>query len=466
MTVQAIPLASRPLALRATPEAVLFTAFAALQLWLIFNHAFWFDEAHALLIARAPWSQLAHNLKYEGHPALWYLWLGAVDRLLGGSPWSLPAAQAPISIGILALIWFKAPLPRAAKLLLSLSYWFAFEYGALSRSYGLGALLLLAAVPLRRSIWGWVCLALAANTAAHFALAAGALGAVFFTERWQWKGPLVLAAGAAAAIATVYPVAPDLVPTLGGPEGPWLHRWLETQRAISGALIPSMPSFPYRWQELAPGFFGVAAGLAVLPLGLLALGERWLRLGFLGLYLGLLFLSMTAYMLSVRHTGVLVVFLVAGLWMRSEVGAALPKAAWVWLATATICGLPFLATAEVRPFTYSRALGDWVRAHGLQDERWGAWPGRAGTLLTAETGRPTVNLEKDCANTFVRWDYPHEKVPGPMAHVRRDGVQYVVSEQLLPEGRLLAAFPSGGGWGPAVQLYRFEGPTRSVPPCR
>ncbi|WP_374569715.1 hypothetical protein [Phenylobacterium sp.] len=443
-----------------------FSAFAVLALWLIHRHAPWFDEAHALLIARAPWRDLLHNLKYEGHPALWYLWLGSIDRLLGGSPHSLPLAQAPISLGLLALIWFRSPFPLAAKLLLSAGYYFGFEYAVISRSYGLGALLLLASVPLRRSLWGWVCLALAANTAAHVALAAGVLGGVYLLERPQWRGPAILALGLALAVLTVFPQAADLYPTSGAPRGAIPIRVLVGLSQLSGVLLPGLPSDPYRWQHLAPGFYGVGVGLMVPVLFVLAVRDRRLRLGFFALFLALLVMAMAVYQLSNRHAGVLYLFFVCALWIGLERGRRLNPAAWIWLSLVAACGVIQLVAAQTLPFTYSRALGAWLRAHRLDQATWAAFPGRAGTLLTLETGKPTINLEKDCLNTFVRWDYPHERVGAPLEHVARDGAQYVISETRLSGGELLTHFPHGFGWGPPVWLYRFESAPRPVATCR
>lgn len=422
---------------------------------------------HGLLIARAPFSQLAANLKYEGHPALWYLWLGTVDRVLGASPWSLPVAEAPISIGILALIWFAAPLPRRVKLLLSLSYFFVLEYGVISRSYSLGVLLLLGAVPLRRSLWGWVLLALAANTAAHVLLVAAALGAVFFMEQRQWKGPAILMLGCAAAVATIYPVAHDLYPTDGAPSGLLATRVAIAFTQLAAALTPAPLVLPFRWQAPPLTLSAVLIGLLGLPIGLSAIKGLWPRLIFAGLYLALLLMATFAYGLSPRHAGMTFIFFVTMLWMHCERGEALPKAAWIWLGATVLAGLPFIATAEVQPFAYSRAVAAWIQQHGLQRELWGAWPGRQGALISAELGRPSLNLEKDCLNTFVRWNYPHEKVRDPMLHIDRTGVRYVISERPLPQGQRIAWFAKAAGWGPAVGLYRFRGsPGPSAPICK
>jgi hypothetical protein len=454
---------------RVRPSAIdlgLFAALAVLQIWLILTHAPWIDEGQALLIARAPFAELAANLKYEGHGALWYLWLGSVDRVLGGSRWSMAAAQAPVSLGLLVLIWFRSPFPRAAKLLLSLSYFIVFEYGVISREYSLGALLLLGAISERRSTLGWGLLALAANTSVHDALGAGVLGAVFFVERRNVVGPLILASGFAVAALTVFPIAHDLHRTAGAATGDYLTRFLRGEQAFSLLIVPSVPALPYHWRNPIPGLWGVGAGLLAFPLGLALARGRSFKWGFALLYAGLLVLALWLQELLARDVGVLFVFLVCGLWVALERGEKLRPLAWMWMAVLAACGLPFVVESQTTPFTHSLIIADWIRAHGLADETWGAWPGKQGTMISAEFGRPTINLEKECLNTFLRWDYPHDVIPDPMGHIRAAGARHVISETPLPQGRLLTSYGVGGGWEWPVYLYAFDAVPRLVKPCR
>lgn len=54
---------------------------AAVQIWLVLSHRPWLDEYQALQIAlQSPdFSALLENLRYEGHPPLWYLILRAAS---------------------------------------------------------------------------------------------------------------------------------------------------------------------------------------------------------------------------------------------------------------------------------------------------------------------------------------------------------------------------------------------------
>jgi hypothetical protein len=210
----------------------------------------------------------------------------------------------------------------------------------------------------------------------------------------------------------------------------------------------------------------VAAGLLAFPLGLALARGRSFKWGFALLYAGLLILALWLQELLARDVGILFVFLVGGLWVALERGEKLRPLAWVWMAVLAGCGLPFVLESQTTPFTHSLIIADWIRAHGLANETWGAWPGREGTMLSAELGRPTINLEKGCLNTFLRWDYPHDEIPDPMGHVRAAGARFVTSEAQLPQGRLLASYGIGGGWEWPVYLYAFDATPRPMKPCR
>src|SRR5262245_41361569 len=124
--------------------------FALVTAFGIRAHTLWFDELQAWNIARASGSlgDLAHNLRYEGHPILWYLPLFALTRVTG-NPHAMQVLQWLIAVATSALVVFRAPFRLVVRVALLAGYFLAFEYGVFSRSYGLGALLL---------VWALVCL--------------------------------------------------------------------------------------------------------------------------------------------------------------------------------------------------------------------------------------------------------------------------------------------------------------------
>ena len=67
-----------------SPGAIylLLAAFFVLGLLLVLRHALWQDEWQAWLLVRGSRSlaELFQNLRYEGHPAFWYLPLYGLSR--------------------------------------------------------------------------------------------------------------------------------------------------------------------------------------------------------------------------------------------------------------------------------------------------------------------------------------------------------------------------------------------------
>lgn len=122
-----------------TVQYIVFLAFITMYLLIKFTyHELWKDEWQAWLMARdMGWGELLGSLYYEGHPALWYLYLkvwslfstGANDELL------LQLSHAVIMCGVYYVLCIRFELPFWLKALLLLSYYPFFEYGIVSRGY-------------------------------------------------------------------------------------------------------------------------------------------------------------------------------------------------------------------------------------------------------------------------------------------------------------------------------------------
>jgi len=196
--------------------------YAIVVAFLAAHHEPWFDELQAWRIAidSAGIADLSRNLRYEGHPILWYLVLQAVGTV--SRSWeSAVIAHVLIATSLAWLILRYAPFSRLQRCLVVSGYFFVYEYAAIVRGYGLGALLGFAAcaawcAPKRRVTLAAIALALLANTSAVGLVLAIALTAGFAfdaitsalrsrpTSGMRW-GPLVLAltpVTVAAMIAT------------------------------------------------------------------------------------------------------------------------------------------------------------------------------------------------------------------------------------------------------------------------
>jgi hypothetical protein len=127
---------------------------------LIWRHAPWRDELQAWAIVRDnpnPFDLLA-QLRYEGHPALWYavLWLPA---RLTRSVAALQFVQWALAVGGAAVVARYAPFSRLARVLLLTSYFPLFEYGVIARSYTLVWLITVSVLALLPRRFGLIALA-------------------------------------------------------------------------------------------------------------------------------------------------------------------------------------------------------------------------------------------------------------------------------------------------------------------
>lgn len=148
-----------------------FAAYVLLLLMALTWHELWGDEIHSWNIARSSTGllDLLHNSRYEGHPPLWYVVLYTITRFTH-EPETMKVAQALFAIGAVSVLLFHSPFPLAIRALIPFGYYFAFEYGALSRNYAIALLLafllawLLVSRPGRHNGWFYVLVLLLSCT--------------------------------------------------------------------------------------------------------------------------------------------------------------------------------------------------------------------------------------------------------------------------------------------------------------
>jgi hypothetical protein len=153
---------------------VVYAIVVGIAMW---RHELWRDELQAWLIARDSTTvgNLLDNIRYEGHPALWYLVLLPLSKI-GRTPGLMQAAQLVIATSTVALVAFRAPFKLSQKWLFAGGYFVLFEFGVISRAYSLGFLLVAITCVVASSRWRWpwcgVTLTLVALTSAFGALVA------------------------------------------------------------------------------------------------------------------------------------------------------------------------------------------------------------------------------------------------------------------------------------------------------
>lgn len=169
-----------PYETRTFPWALTATFFV-LSLIKILRHEMWRDELQAWLIAKnsSSLADLLHNIRYEGHPPLWYVLLYGISGLTD-RPEAMQLLHLAIATALVFVVTRYAPFTRLQKLLFAFGYFPAFEYAVISRIYAPGILLTflfcaLFASPRRPYLALSVILLLLAQTSAHGIIMAIAL---------------------------------------------------------------------------------------------------------------------------------------------------------------------------------------------------------------------------------------------------------------------------------------------------
>ena len=126
-------------------ESFLLLVFFILGLLGILNHAMWRDELNGWLIARdsASLTDFWNNIRYEGHPILWYACLYLLNQITPNAIAMQLFHLLLATMGMGLFIYFS-PFSRLQKLLFTLGYLPIYEYLLISRNYAIGVLFLFA----------------------------------------------------------------------------------------------------------------------------------------------------------------------------------------------------------------------------------------------------------------------------------------------------------------------------------
>jgi hypothetical protein len=198
------------------PETICLVLYGALSAFAIAHHEPWADEAQAWQLARSltPWQLLHTYLHYEGSPGLWHLLLWVLIHMgvgYAGMHWICGA----IALAGTAVLLYRSPFPLYLRLLLPFTFFLAFQYAVVARSYVLVPILLFSTVALwkRNPILLAVLLGLMANLAAHATIMAVGMAFMYGFDRTHKSWPkrilltaaFVLIAACAFALWTSYP---------------------------------------------------------------------------------------------------------------------------------------------------------------------------------------------------------------------------------------------------------------------
>lgn len=123
------------------PECLALAAYMALLALVMSRHEPWFDEAEAWLMTRdLSLADLIFGwLRYEGHPPVWYLLLALPAKLGVPYEWGLKTVEWLCASAAAAVLLFRSPFPRAARLALPFTYFLFYQYGVNAKNANIGS---------------------------------------------------------------------------------------------------------------------------------------------------------------------------------------------------------------------------------------------------------------------------------------------------------------------------------------
>ncbi len=246
-------------------KIILLGLFVCVSIFLQLHHEPWRDEAQAWLIARdiPNLPALFNQLRYEGAPVLWYLFLMPLAR--SGLPMcSMAWLHIALILTAATIFVWRAPFRILTKAGVLFSYSLAFEYNVIVRSYALSVLFLFLVALTYRSRWKrpiifGLLLALLAQTNVHSLVITLVMAVFFFWDlirkpdilrREAMFVTVILIIGIGFAVFQLRPPK-DIMPLLGS----WntdlsVGHLLVMPKVVMGAFIPIPIPMLHFWNTL------------------------------------------------------------------------------------------------------------------------------------------------------------------------------------------------------------------------
>lgn len=415
-----------------TGFAILVTVvFGLLLAFVMMHHELWRDEAQAWMISAASQSimDIFAYIRYEGHPPLWFIIMWPFTHF--DNPNWIKMPNFLLSIAVCFLVVKHAPFPRWVLVMLVFSYFFFYEYGAISRNYQLGVLGIvgfLSFLPRAKENPWWAVFFLAiAATANVFSLIMGLVLGLYYLVQVFPKvkmGPgakqftikliaptiallgIVIATGAAMnpppdqafAPSWFWSYQPDRVDSI-------LHMFGKVFVPIPRDIVHFWNSsvLPGAWPKYTSGILAIALFCAFI--------KQPKYLFWLCMFLfAIMFFQHLKYVGFLRHAGHLWVAFVVVVWlMASNIGwPSMPKllrGLFVVLLIGQVYANAVAAVKEVTyPFSGGEAAAQFVKQGSYSNHHVVAFSDNMVSSFVAHLGKPVFFTNNKQMGTFVWWN--------------------------------------------------------------
>ena len=334
-------------------------------------HELWKDEWQAWFVSKAKnlWDILSF-LHYEGHPALWYLFLKPFTY--AATLFSLSEEKVLSFAHFLPLIlcyfifWKKLTLPTIVKLAFGASYFLFIEYGVVNRGYVLVLLFLLASVYFLQKNnekgLAWSLLLLCQTEVFGVFMALGLGGYYYLHQGNKFRMPVqYLLVGLILFIISVFPRESGHIGKTQGKVYTWPDKLLTSfQGNLSNAYLPG----------LTPDTSTFGWNLAGLVISFILLAGFWIiwrkekHLQYTFFAVGFMFLSFSMFFFvgGIRQWGLLALFFIALLSLTRAVfqsKISLGIVIFIGLVQ-SFYGFQAIQVELSKPFSNARAAGLYI----------------------------------------------------------------------------------------------------------
>ena len=414
----------------------------------------WRDELQAWLLARDSESiaELFSNLKYEGHPGLWHLLLFPLTRI-----YNFPEAMQFLHIGIamatVYMIIYYSPFQIVHKVLVSIGYFFIFEYTLIARNYGIGVFLLFCCCTLFQNrnkypIILSILISLLAHTNVLGLIASICLIMTIICDeivgkaaykiqyklKIQLKGFIAIIICTLGLLTSILQLKP---PSDSGFASEWhfnldFQKLYELTNQIFSAYFPIPTNNIYFWETNALQENLILTNIVYIFLFFLLyliftyfLNRRAALILFISMTMGLLSFFYIKYSGGIRHHGYLYIALLASLWIapyckqkasktthikerrntKMQMSIILTNCLTLLFTVHVVGGIIALINDYKYPFSAAKETSEYLK---LQDLSNTIVVGHASPSASAIAGYKNelsiYFLDANRYGTFIRWD--------------------------------------------------------------
>lgn len=352
--------------------------FLILIAWFKFSyHELWKDEWQAWFVAKdMNISSIFSFLYYEGHPALWYVYLKVFSIFSNGinDITLLSLAHILTVAGGLYFLLIKFRLPLIVRVLFGLSYFIAFEYGIINRGYSLVIIFAFWAAHLlskqeynKKSMA--VTLFLLCQTEVYGVMMALVFGLYILYNNYESKKLkfstefIGLLSGLVVFIISIFPRSSGHISRTESMDRTVLEQFLiSIQGHLSSTFLPGITKDAFTYGSTALGL--TLSLLCLLMMYLLFREHKKLLSIFFIFILGMIVFSNFFFLGGIRQWGMGFVFFIAVVEMR-QLNISKEKLATsiiiVFCTLNLLYSFKALKTDYLIPFTNAEEAGNFIR---------------------------------------------------------------------------------------------------------